>query len=181
MATTKKSAACLAEPLASETEGCPIAKAAQNEPPYRNILFVCTGNTCRSPMAAALLRHAFRDTPNVTVSSAGLAANEGEPISEGAVLALEDAEIPSTNKNNYKAHRAQNLTEEMMARATAVIPLTASHAMQIFLRFPEYASRIKPMPTDISDPYMGSPEVYRHCLAELRVALSLLFAGEVKL
>ena len=56
--------------------------------------------------------------------------------------------------------------------------LTASHAMQLMLRFPEAASKIRTLPMDIADPYGGTQEVYRTCLAQLRYALELAYFTE---
>ena len=55
--------------------------------PYR-ILFVCTGNTCRSPMAAALLRHRLGERAGVEIASAGISAPAGSPASANAVAVM---------------------------------------------------------------------------------------------
>ena len=156
----------------------------------RKILFVCTGNTCRSPMAAALLNEMSRPreicsdcgelcvTPRFVASSAGLYANEGEPITPAAMTALQSAGILSRPDNDYASHRARLVSAEMMADADEIVGLTASHAMQLMLRFPEAASKISTLPLDIPDPYGGTPEVYRACLALLRYALELAYFAE---
>ena len=59
-----------------------------SETRVKNIVFVCTGNTCRSPMAAAMLRHALRDSKEFHVESAGVAAQSGAPASPEAVTEL---------------------------------------------------------------------------------------------
>ena len=156
----------------------------------RKILFVCTGNTCRSPMAAALLNEMSRPreicsacgelcvAPRFVASSAGLFANEGEPITPAAMAALQSAGIASRPDNDYASHRARLVSAEMVADADEIVGLTASHAMQLMLRFPEAASKISTLPLDIPDPYGGTPEVYRACLALLRRALQTsFFAG----
>ena len=152
----------------------------------RRILFVCTGNTCRSPMAAALLNDLSRprgicsmgeSAPNACcrATSAGLFATEGEPISPHAGAALQRAGVAPTPENDYTAHRARTVTQEMVENADLVVGLSASHAMQLMLRFPEAAQRITTLPMDIADPYGGSQEVYDACLAQLRLCLELAF------
>ena len=139
----------------------------------RRILFVCTGNTCRSPMAAALFND-FVKGEGAVASSAGLFAAEGAPISEGALQALFSAGIPATPENNYPAHRARTVSREMMEGADRVIAITASHALELTLRFPDQAAKIEAMPMDIADPYGGDSTVYLACLAALRCCMPLL-------
>lgn len=137
------------------------------------VLFVCTGNTCRSPMCAALFNARYAGLTRHAVS-AGLHA-DGSPISENAVLALENAGISSTEGNDYKAHVSRTVTEEMIASADVVVGVTSSHAMQLILRFPAYASKITVMPTEISDPFGGSLARYEACLSDIDNALRVAF------
>lgn len=151
----------------------------------RRVLFVCTGNTCRSPMAAAVLNHMSAeratDKQALIATSAGLYATEGAPISQHAVDALGEAGIPPTEGNDYPSHRAKTVTEEMLREADEVIAITARHAMDLMLRFPAHAAKIETLPMDIADPYGGDKEVYRDCLQLLSLAIGMRwFAGEVR-
>lgn len=140
----------------------------------RVVLFVCTGNTCRSPMAAAVFNHLYSDR-GVAVS-AGLAA-DGSPISANAVHALRQKGIPSTEKNDYESHTSRTVTAEMMKAADRIIGISARHAMALMSAFPEYAEKIEAMPSDIADPFGGSAEVYTRCLADIEAAEKRLFDG----
>ena len=158
----------------------------------RRILFVCTGNTCRSPMAAALLNHLSRPKeicsamaeqgrPVYHASSAGLYAPEGAPISANAALALERAGVVPVPGEDYTAHRARTVTAEMVALADEVVGLTGAHAMELLMRFPEAASKIRTLPADISDPFGGDLACYEACLAQLKRCLEqTYFAGGVQ-
>ncbi|MBE6555445.1 MAG: low molecular weight protein arginine phosphatase [Ruminococcaceae bacterium] len=161
-------------------------ESGQQAPRPRRILFVCTGNTCRSPMAAALLYDRARrrelcsavdpdapPLPPMTVTSAGLYAEEGAPITPDAVRALREAGVPSLPDHDYAAHRARSVTPELMHEADEVIAISASHAMGLLMRFPECAAKITTLPLDISDPFGGDLERYRACLSEISYALSL--------
>lgn len=93
------------------------------------IVTVCTANICRSPMAAALLQHALAAQPDpfrsLRVISAGVAARNGEPVSENSVLALRKVGIDVSH------HRSQSLTQRMLDEAVAVYCMTESHRAMI--------------------------------------------------
>lgn len=142
------------------------------------VLFVCTGNTCRSPMCAALFNDRYAGLTRHAVS-AGLMA-DGSPISDNAVRALENADVKSTPDNDYKRYFSRTVTEEMIADAAVVVGVTSSHAMQIMLRFPAYASKITVMPTEISDPFGGNLARYEACLADIDRALRTAFGYDTE-
>lgn len=125
-------------------------------------------------MCAALFNDRFAGLTRHAVS-AGL-MTDGSPISVNAVLALEKADVPSRKPDNdYKSHISRNVTEEMVKNAAVVVGVTASHAMQLMLRFPAYASKITVMPVEISDPFGGNAARYEACLADIDRALRIAF------
>ena len=89
------------------------------ERPMR-IIFICTGNTCRSPMAEALMRRSLeaRGHRNVEVSSAGIGAWDGAPASEGSLL------VGLENGLDLSQHRARLLTPEMARTADLVLAMS---------------------------------------------------------
>lgn len=138
------------------------------------VCFVCTGNTCRSPMAAAVLNHL--GSGSYTASSAGLAAFEGERITESAEKALERAGIQPTPENDYHKHRARRINEFICAENDRIVAMTKNHLMQLIYTFPQYASKFTVMPSEITDPFMLGQETYDSCLKNIISAVKELFA-----
>lgn len=156
-----------------------------------SVCFVCTGNTCRSPMAAAVanalaaaegevLPTSMRPFAlcRIRAFSAGLYAGEGDPISEHAVKALELAGVAVLDGCDYHTHTAHTVTEDDVRRADWLVGMGATHAMELLMRFPAAANKIVCMPTPISDPFGGDLERYRACLAEITEGVKALFFSE---
>ena len=135
--------------------------------------FVCTGNTCRSPMAAALLSH-YGAPHGIFAFSRGIAAMPGAPISENACKALAAEGIPSEGRNDYIRHRAAQFHKEDFAACDGVFAISPSHAEALIMAFPEYAKKIRVL-GDISDPYMGDEAEYAACLAKIKAATAEAF------
>ncbi|AKM20581.1 low molecular weight protein arginine phosphatase [Geobacillus stearothermophilus] len=139
--------------------------------PYR-ILFVCTGNTCRSPMAAALLEN--KQLPGVEVKSAGVFAAEGSEASVHAKTVLKEKGIEA-------AHRSSQLKKEHIDWATHVLAMTSGHKDMIVERFPEAKDKTFTLKQfvlgtdgDIADPFGGPIEVYRAARDELETLIDRL-------
>ncbi len=140
----------------------------------KKVLFVCTGNTCRSPMAEALFRVRIGEGTGWMAESAGLYAADGMPASEHAVQALEELGI------DLSGHRSRLLAPEIVAEAALIIPMTQGHREELLQRFPEDGNRVcliksfgtGKVPADISDPFGGSLDVYRQTRDEIDRAIA---------
>jgi protein-tyrosine-phosphatase len=130
----------------------------------RTILVVCTGNLCRSPMAAALLEARLADDPareNWQVVSAGVWAAEGLPASPHAVKTMEDEAL------DLSRHRSRQVTRETVEEADLILCMTPHHVEALRLAFPESADRIHLLAEmagqdhGVKDPYGEAPSVYR--------------------
>ena len=156
--------------IAPELEGI-----ATDMPKGIRVCFVCTGNTCRSPMAAAMFNHLTKDADKHAVSM-GLYACDGMPISTNAAEALASAGVISDEANPYKEHRAVSCSLEALSRCDYIIGISESHTMELIARYPQLVSRILSMPKGISDPFGGSLEVYKDCLCEITQGIKELFS-----
>ena len=136
-------------------------------------LFVCTGNTCRSPMAAAALNHLGKG--KYRAFSAGLSVYSGDTIAENSVIALEKAGIPSTLQNPYKEHFSVQINRHMIEECDMVIGITMNHSIRLLSGFPEYSAKISALPKDIPDPFMQGQEVYDRCLEQITESIKQIF------
>ncbi len=139
----------------------------------RMYCFVCTGNTCRSPMAAAVLNH-YGSPHGIFAFSRGIAAEVGAPISENAAAALVEDGIASEGRNEYLRHRATQFIREDFDRCDGVFAISPSHASALIMAFPEYAGKVRVL-GDISDPYGGDLECYKACLCNIKDGIKEVF------
>ncbi|MDR2676174.1 MAG: low molecular weight protein arginine phosphatase [Opitutaceae bacterium] len=142
-----------------------------------HILTVCTANICRSPMAEALLQHALRAEPeplrSLKVVSAGIAAHQGETISENSLVALKKVGI------DYARFRSQPLTRELIDGALAVFCMAESHRAMIQLGFdppPRHLYLFRELigrdaSAEIDDPFGGPLSLYESCRDEMVEAI----------
>jgi protein-tyrosine-phosphatase len=139
-------------------------------PEPMHVLFVCTGNTCRSPIAEALARRfaAERQLSEITVASAGTAAWDGAPASDGALLVAMERSV------DLSAHRARLLTREFVNSADLILAMGPHHLERIEALggagkthlLSSYASKGR-SDRSITDPFGGDLDVYRSAFDEL--------------
>ncbi|CAC97910.1 TPA: low molecular weight protein arginine phosphatase [Listeria innocua] len=133
-----------------------------------NILFVCTGNTCRSPLAEKILQNM---RPDLEVRSAGTRALDGVTISENSREILLQMNLPGE-------HAAKKITEADIDWADEVYVMTKNHQAELKSIFPAASNKIQLISedeTDITDPFGGPIEQYEITYYELKSAISERF------
>jgi len=141
------------------------------------ILFVCTGNTCRSPMAAARFRQLAAEAGlrELDVQSAGVAAVAGAPVTPQARFALfqKGITLPETAAS-------QPLTPELVQAADLIVVMTRGHQGSVVSRYPEATAKTRMLLSfvgsnaGVDDPFGGDSETYVACLAAMEPALKVL-------
>jgi protein-tyrosine phosphatase len=142
------------------------------------IVIVCTGNTCRSPMAEAMCRKMIADRlgckpadlndHGVMVMSAGLSAMMGARPSPEGVTVLEKMGL------NLSDHESQPLTAQLVRHADIIWTMTRSHRLAIASQWPEALGRtfvLSEDQSDIADPIGGPLEFYERCAQQIKIEL----------
>ena len=146
----------------------------------KKVLVVCTGNTCRSPMAEGWLNHKLAGKGWVA-ESAGVAAWGGDPASPEAVEVMREIGV------DISAHRNRPLTRALVDEAAIILAMTDGHRREIERHFPEAAAKVRLVKSfgaapaeDVADPFGASVDAYRHVRDELIQALGdfLLYLAE---
>lgn len=157
-----------------------LKRAFRIEPaPQRLFLFVCSGNTCRSPMAAAIanaeiaarLRIPFDslETVNVRALSAGVSARVGAPLTAEAAEVLRSLSVP------VKPHAARNLTLELAEQAELILCMTSAHRKAVVEMLPSVAFKTYCLDTeaDVDDPIGKGMAAYIACARQIRTLVQL--------
>src|SRR5580765_3723239 len=144
----------------------------------KTVLFVCTGNVCRSPMAEGIFRRAVQGRGDYRVFSAGLGAIEGQPPSTYGVQAVKELGI------DISGQRSRMLTPELVQQADSIFGMTHSHIDTVMMLYPfaaektfllrEFDETLDQFEKDISDPIGGSYEIYLTCRDQIEQGIPSL-------
>jgi protein-tyrosine-phosphatase len=143
----------------------------------KRLLFVCTGNTCRSPMAEGLFNKMLRDKgkdQKFTAISGGALAHEGQSASENAIIVMGKRGI------DISSHRARQISEELL-QADLILTMTNGHKQYILNQFPDARDRVFVLDDfvggageDITDPFGGDVLAYETVAEEIKSKLERL-------
>jgi protein-tyrosine phosphatase len=149
------------------------------EQSHRSILFVCTGNTCRSPIAEVLCQRLLAERLGCRISDL---PERGYQVGSAGILALPgEAASPLTIEMlpELQEHRSRSITPDVLATATDVFALTRGHSVVLVARFPN----VGPTPivlgghSDVADPIGGNREDYRLCARQIQEYLEPIVTG----
>ncbi|MCT4542028.1 MAG: low molecular weight protein arginine phosphatase [Vallitalea sp.] len=141
----------------------------------KRIIFVCTGNTCRSPIAEALAIKSFSENNiNIEVISRGILVSFPSPANEYTV------DIVKNKYPNIKNHIAISFTEDEVDKDTLVLTMTESHKNYILVTYPNIKDNVATLKEyldelgDVKDPYGCSKDVYMECANEISLLINKL-------
>jgi protein-tyrosine phosphatase len=144
-----------------------------------NIVIVCTGNTCRSPMAESILKDALIKRGEVidefNITSAGISTIDGLDASKHSISALKEMNI------DLKNHKSKLLTLGLIEKADLILTMTKTHKDIILNSMPQFSNKIFTLKEfaddkniDIVDPFGGSLEVYKVTAKDIQNTINKL-------
>jgi protein-tyrosine-phosphatase len=147
----------------------------------KRVLFVCTGNTCRSPMAEALFRKAVAGRDDYSVMSAGVAASKGAPCSS------ETEEICDCLDASIGGFRSRPVSANILSDATHVFAMTHGHLQVLESRFPDHSDKYylacefadipgKGLGADVPDPIGMGKKAYEDVAKVLKLAIPAIIS-----
>ena len=150
-------------------------------PTDKHVLFVCTGNTCRSPMAEGLFRLAVSDRPDFEVGSAGVAASRGTPASRETLAVLKK------RGGGLEGFGSRRVSKDLLKKATHVFAMTRGHLQVLESAFPEYSDKFylacefvdlpgEGIGADVPDPIGMGARAYEEVASVLEQAIPKIIA-----
>jgi protein-tyrosine phosphatase len=135
----------------------------------KKVLFICTDNSCRSPMAESVLKKLIQDNHwSIECGSAGLAAFHGVPAAPDAVEACREKGI------DLSAHQSQPLSKTLVLESDLILAMTGKHRESILRKMPELESKVSLLSDyagqgieDVEDPVGQSLEQYRKVFTQI--------------
>lgn len=148
--------------------------------PLKRVLFVCTGNTCRSPLAEVLFRELTQGRGDYEVLSAGVGAFSGQPASRSSQQLAQERGL------DLSSHRSKAVTVDLVDAATHIFAMSRSHLADLLGDYPdaedklflvsEFAADDELRGRDLTDPFGGGLDDYRETLARLERLLPSVFS-----
>lgn len=135
--------------------------------PFRNILVVCIGNICRSPMAELLLRNSLES--DVVVHSAGLGALINYPADPIAVELMKEKGL------DLSAHRARQISQQLVSQADLILVMTTRQKQELEAQFFSSTGKVfllgKWVSLDVADPYQHGRQAFERALTDIESGL----------